>query len=502
MFNCGVNLIKTNDGRTIILLILISYLVRIILSPFFVMFPHIPHDFFGYVGPGKCMAEGKYLMYVCAEWGGRQDDILLYGPFFSVLMMFWYLLFGEFNFFMYKIPSIIFDTLNVLIIYFIGKKLFGRKLALCLSLLYSFSFIVLYNSAVLGNDDNIAMFFILGSLYFLINKKLSISAVFSSISIMFKIIGIVSLPAIFYYIFRKYGLNTLFKYALLLGAVYFIFLTPFIFIAGPEKALFYIFNSDRTIKQRGSFLSFYNIFNYITNVNFDVLVMPIFILSYLVTFSLFFIRKLKNREIELFRNIALFWIASLLFGGLLTTVQQYLIFVFLLVVMVYHIKSREPMKCQIILKKGGINIQIIGGILIFISLLLFSIVYRWGIAQYSNTDRIALLLITITSPLGVFLFLNNVKMSYRIIWSFIILAVVMWETVHAAPLLALPLENIANQLNQFININRFTVVQNLYGDHIQGRPEVFLAYGIFYGGPAVILWICLISLYYILLKEI
>ena len=485
-----MNKIKINDRKGIVFLILISFLVRIILSPFFVMFPYIPHDFYAYVGPGKCMAEGKYLMWVCTEWGGRKGEISAYGPFFSTLMMFWYLLFGEFDFFMYKIPSIIFDTLNVLMIYFIGKKLFDKRLALYLSLLYCFSFIVLYNSAVVGNDDNITMFFILGSLYFLINKKLPISAVFSSVSIMFKIIGIISLPAVFYYIFRKYGLNALFKYALLLGIVYLCFLSPFILIAGPERALFYILGSPRTRVMGGEYMSFYGMFNYITNINVSFLVMPIWILSNLVTFFLFFIRKLKNRERELFRNITMFWVVSLLFGGLLTAAQQYLIFVFLLILMGYYIKKKHT------------TTQIIGGILIFISLLVFSVIYRWGVVEYSNIDRILLLLITITSPLGVFLLLNNVKLNYRIIWSLIILAVIMFGELHAAPILALPLENIANQLNQLIDINRFTVVQSLYGDHIQGKPEVFLAYGVFYGGPAVILWACLISLYYTLLKEI
>jgi len=486
-----MKLIKISDKQIIVFLILVSYLVRIILSPFFIMFPHIPHDFYAYVGSGKCMAEGKYLMFVCTAWGGRQGEISVYGPFFGTLMMFWYLLFGEFNFFMYKIPSIIFDTLNVLMIYFIGKKLFNKKLAFYLSLLYCFSFITLYNSAVLGNDDMIAMFFVLGSLYFLIDKKLSISAGFSSVSIMFKIIGIVSLPAVFYYIFRKYGLNTLFKYIFLLGIVYLIFLSPFILIAGPEKALYYIFGSPITTKQEGGYMGFCNIFNYITNINVDFLVMPILISSYLVTISLFFIQKLKNYEMELFRNITLLWIASLVFGGMLISVYQYLVFVFLIVFLGLKFKRKK-----LIIKQW-----VFGLFLIFASLLIYSIIYRWSVVEYSNIDRILLLSITITSPLGVFLLLNNLKMNYRIIWSFIILAVVMWDTVHAAPLLVLPLENVANQLNQFIDINRFTLVQSLYGDHIQGRPEVFLAYGVFFGGPAVILWICLILLYYSLLKE-
>jgi hypothetical protein len=70
--------------------------------------------------------------------------------------------------------------------------------------------------------------------------------------------------------------------------------------------------------------------------------------------------------------------------------------------------------------------------------------------------------------------------------------------VYAAPLLALPLKNISEKL---INPNKFTVINELYGDHIQGRSDLFLAYGIFFGGSAIILWIFLGLLYYTILKD-
>jgi hypothetical protein len=200
-------------------------------------------------------------------------------------------------------------------------------------------------------------------------------------------------------------------------------------------------------------------------------------------------RRLENHEKELFRNITLFWVATLFFGWLLLGPQQYLIFTFLIILMGYYISKKH-------------NITFMFGIvLIIVSLLILSIIYRWGVVQYSNTDRVLLLLIVIISPLGEFLLLKDIKMSYRIIWSFIIFAVVMWETSHAASLLALPLKGIANNLTQFIDINKFTLVQRLYGDHIRGDPEIFLAYGVFFVGPALIMWVFLSLLYYTLLKK-
>jgi len=487
-----MKLTEINDSKSIAFLILVSYLARIILSPFHVMFPFIPHDLYANIGPGKCMAEGKYFEWGCLEWRGFEGEMSAYGPFWSVLMMFWYLLFGEFNFFMFKIPSIIFDTLTVLMIYFIGKKLFDKKLAFYLGLLYSLSFFALHNSAVLGDDSAVAMFFVFGSLYFLIDKKLPISAVFTSVALMFRVeIGFVSLLPIFYYVYRKYGLNVTFKHVLLFGILYLLFLSPFIINAGIEKTLYYVLGSPHTVGQKGQFMSFYNIFKYVTNVNVNFLLYPILLSSCLITFLLFFIRKMTNHEIELFRNIILFWTAILLFGGMLSGNYLYFIFSFSVVLFGSNFQRKNLIAKQ----------WMLGVVLIFTSLLIYSTIYRWGIIQYSDIDRSILLLVTITSPLGVFLFLKGVKMNYRIIWTIITLGVIMWETQHAAPLLALPIENIANQFNQYININRFTVVEKLYGDHIRGKPEVFLAYGIFYGVPAVIMWVCLSLLYYYLLKE-
>jgi len=479
---------EMTEKQIVVFLIIISYLTRILISQFFVMFPYIPHDFYAYVGAGKCMVESKYLMIDCPIWvSPGAEKITTYGPFFSTLMMIWYSIFGEYNFFMFKLPAIVFDVLNTLMIFFISRKFFNQKQSFYLSLLYCFSFIVLYNSAVLGNDEVISIFFILSGSYFLINKKFLLSAVFYATSLMFKTVGLIILPAVFYYTLKKYGFKTGIKYALLICAIYFIFLSPFIYLAGWEKSTYYIFGSGDALQQTGGAMSFYNIFAYVTDVRIDFLLAPLLILSLLTTFCLFFLYSLKNREIELFRNFALLWTVALLFSGELSGPYPYLIIPYLLIILGRNFESKELITRR----------WLFGLSLILISLLIFSIIYRWGIIQYTIFDRVLLLTAVILAPLGTYNILHNVKKNYKLVWTVIILASIMFEELHAAPLVILPMEKLADKL---IDTSKMKIVMELYGDHIDSKSK-FLAYGIFYGGAAVIMWIGLICLIYLILKD-
>jgi hypothetical protein len=273
---------------------------------------------------------------------------------------------------------------------------------------------------------------------------------------------------------------------MLTGMIYLVFLSPFIWLSGVKNATFYLIEYET--RAAGWCMSFYNIFRYVTNVEISSLATPILILSYLITLYFIFKRKLKNNKTELFRNMTLLWITSLLFGGWLCGSYLYLMFPFFLILF-----SLKFTKVRIITKQ-----KLLGVSFIFLSLLIHSTIYREGIVLYSRLDRMLLFSATIIAPIGVFNLMHGIRRSYRIIWSLVILAVIMYEEVLAAPLLVLPLKDIAERL---IDLNRFTMINKLYGDHIKGRPEIFLAYGISYGVPALILWICLGFLYYILLRD-
>jgi len=480
------------DREIFVILIIVAYLARLLLIPFYILTPYIPHDFYVYVGPGKCMAEGKFPRYDCASWFAEKTDRpSVYGPLFSSLMMVWYSIFGDYDFVMLKVLVSVFDVLNVLLMYMIGRNFFSKKKSFFIALLYCFSFIVLYNSAVLGNDEVIAMAFVLSAVYFLMKGKFKLSALSWAASIMFKTVGIIIFPAICYYVYRRYGIKK--------GLIYFVFSTvffllialPFYLAGGLNGAVYHIIGSPTALQGSSepysSTMSFYNIFRYVTNKNINSLAVPLMAVSYIATLAIILLKKLKNPEMEFFRNAALLWIVILAFGSLLVGTYVYYFFPFLIIFLGFGIKK------DVLITKQFAT----GAFLIFISLLVYSVVYREGLVEYSFTDRILLLLAMALAPLGAYNLFHSFGANYRILWSVIILATIMSVEVYAAPLLVFPLKSISGM----IDTNKFTAINELYGDHIQGRTDVFLAYGIFYGGSAVLLWICLCSLYYTLLKE-
>jgi hypothetical protein len=450
------------------------------------MFPYIPHDFSAYIGSGKCMAEGKYFRWDCTDWAKRTTNMSLYGPLFSTLSMIWYLIFGM-DFFSFKILSIIFDVTNVALVFFIGKKFFNKEKSFYLALIYSFSFLPLHTSSVLGNNTPIFMTFFLLSIYFLIEKKLNLSSLFTVISIFFKLVSVIAYPIIVYYIFRKYNRKKAILYVFSSILFFAILIIPFSIIAGPEKAM-YSFIAPLTADYSGSgTMSIYNIFKYVSNIDIDFLSKYFLVAGYLVT--LYFIVKhpLKNSETELLRNILLVFIVSVLFGIWIAPYYMYFLFPFIFFLFGNNVIKLKQMKVK----------WLFGVFLIIVSLILFSVVYRWGFVNYTWFDRLILLISVVLAPIGTYFSLNWLKKSYRNIWTLLVLAIIMFEELHAAPLVILPMEKLADEL---IDTSRMKVVMELYGDHIDSKSK-FLAYGIFYGLPALMVWIGLIYYYYILLKE-
>jgi hypothetical protein len=450
------------------------------------MFPYIPHDFSAYIGSGKCMAEGKYFRWDCTDWAKRTTSMSVYGPLFSTLSMVWYLIFGI-DFFSFKILSIIFDVTNVALVFFIGKKFFNKEKSFYLALIYSFSFLPLHTSSVLGNNTPIFMTFFLLSIYFLIEKKLNLSSLFTVISIFFKLIPIIVYPVIIYYIFKKYNKKILIKYILFSILFFVALITPFIIISSLEKAM-YSFLALMGEQYSGSgTMSIYNIFKYVSNIDMDFLSKGVLIAGYLVTFYLIIKHPLKNFEIELQRNILLVFIVSVLFGIAIAPYYMYFLFIFIFFFFGNNVIKVKQMKVK----------WLFGVFLIIISLILFSAIYRWGFVNYTWFDRVLLLVAVVLAPIGTFYSLNWLKKSYRNIWVLLVLAIIMFEELHAAPLVILPMEKLADKL---IDTSKMKVVMELYGDHIDSKSK-FLAYGIFYGLPALMVWIGLIYYYYILLKE-
>jgi MFS family permease len=317
-------------------------------------------------------------------------------------------------------------------------------------------------------------------------KRLILSSFFSIASILFKIIPAMVFPVIIYYIFRKYGRKKTMMYIFSSILFFVLLIIPFIMIAGLEKTLF-SFTTTLTGYSSSGTMSIYNIFKYISNIDIDSLSKVVLIAGYLVTFYLIIKHPLKDYEKELQRNILLVFICSVLLGIWITTYYMYFLFLFIFFLFGNYIKNFKRMKKQWLF---GVSLTII-------SLILFSAIYRWGFVNYTWFDRVLLLVAVVLAPIGTFYSLNWLKKGYRNVWVLLVFAIIMFDELHAAPLVILPMEKIADKL---IDTSKMKVVMELYGDHIDSKSK-FLAYGIFYGLPALMVWIGLIYYYYVLLTE-
>jgi hypothetical protein len=474
----------------IIFLVVISYLVRLLLSPFFIAFPYIPHDYYAYGGAGEAMMNGDFFMETSQRFQPFERTMSLYGPFFASLMSVFYMMFGVFDIFMFKISAIIFDVMSTVMIYLIARKILGEKNAFYVGLMYCFSFILLLNSAVIGDDSVYSLFFVFASVYFLMEKRPMLSAVFFSTAIMFRFSPwIMFFPPLCYYVLQKWKFSSLIKYVTTAGVAFLIMLLPFVFLGG-SKATYYIFGAhtgfQQSIEPYSILLSIYHVFKLVTNININSIALYALAAAYSITFCIIFIKKMENSEIELVRNIGLVGIVGLLFGPGLSGV--YMNWIVLPIFILFGTKLRG---CKITKQ------WVIGVTLIFFSLLIYSAIYREGVVQYSNADRLLLLGATIMAPIGVYNFMHFIK-KYRIVWVLVVFATIMCVELDAAPLLAMPIKDISEKL---VDPSSFTVINKMYGDHVQGKPEKLIAYGSFYVGSAVILWLCLGFLYYSFLKD-
>jgi len=482
MFNKWLN------GKNVVLsLIVASYLVRIFITPFNIMVPHIPHDFYAYIGPGKCMVEGKFPLMNCLSWKEGNAQPSVYGPLLSTIFAAVYMAFGQYDFFAYKVIVIAFDAFNAALVYLIAKKLSSPKAALYAALMYSLSFMPLINSAVLGNDEIIVLFFILLSSYFVIEKKMFLSAASYSLLLLLKPFPIVAAPALFFYIYKKYGLKDGLKYIAYGVVCLLALLTIYISMGGFEGTLYYI-NAGSVGDEIGytTNLSMFNIFKYITNINLSPIILPIMILSLLATLVLIFKFQIKNPEIELIRNIAALMVVTLLFGNFLSGIYTIYFFPFLLILAVSSIKQVKKFNWK----------NLLGFLAVFTSLIIYSAIYREGLVNYTSSDRFLLLSALVAAVVGEF-YLLSIGKGFRMVWTMIVLATIMYFEVYAAPLVIFPLQG----LSGFIDLNHFSVINKLYGDHIMGSRDLFLAYGVFYALPALILYITMSLIFIKLFKR-
>ncbi|MBD3387527.1 MAG: DUF2029 domain-containing protein [Candidatus Altiarchaeales archaeon] len=217
-------------------IVILSLFTRLLIAPFYVDPPSIPHDMWVYFGGGECVIEQLTSSSDCLETIHLQETYgNLYGILFNLIAAVPAALFPR-SYLAMKIPGILFDCASIPLVYLIAERLYGKRRAVYSSLVYGFGYIPFYSSSVLGNDDNIFVFFILACTYLLIRERFFLAGVSFSLALALKMIAGILLVPVVYYILRKGGARKLVVFGACSLMVFSAFFIPHYLIAG-EAAL-------------------------------------------------------------------------------------------------------------------------------------------------------------------------------------------------------------------------------------------------------------------------
>lgn len=410
------------EQKFILVLFILSLVVRLVIAPVYIDPPDIPHDFQYYIDSART---------------GTTIYGPLYGPLFDIGMAGWIGLFGE-DYTLLKFPSILLDVLSLVLIFYIVKSIANLNAAMCASILYAFSYVALASSAIEGNDDHWYVFFSLIAIWFLVKSlpNLTLSAVFMGVAISIKILPLIYffLPIIFY-MYQKNSMKAAFKYALLSISVVVIINVVFYLKAGlnvlyPYKLSISLVPFGQSILAGlNILLNFFTLLDWtktfeIQNPVVEKLTLPFMFFG--LFFALFYMLKFRipNKEAELFRNFFLFTFIVFVFAKIMY--ESIFIGIVPTAVILFAVKTSDKFR----MSRTGIA----GVILVVISLLIYSFIYRWRI-DYSLEQRSLLALGVLFSFAGTYL--TMIESEYKFSWSLAVLSFAAYRTMHADLLLLL-----------------------------------------------------------------
>lgn len=452
-----------NDKLFLSSVLLLAFISRMILAYFYISLPGeaystIPHDFVHYIDDAKVILEGKILYLEPTHTDGKPAP---YGPLFMYMIAGILKIFGE-NYFILKIPAILADIGIITVLFYLTKNLFGPIVARYATIFYAFSLIPLLISGADATSDLPLVFFLITSIFFLTKKNPNIflSATSLALSAGFKSpLFLIFLPVIAYYFIQERQYKKLFLYVILSTSIVVLMNFPFFIKAG--TSIFIQLTTGLGQLSGTSFQSMINIlvnfFIYgvdertrLPNPLIDSLSFPILLTAAIIG-SLYILKiGLKNKKIELIRNITLL----LLILSVFVKMNNWHIFFwcipFMLVLIFY--KRNDVKKFQLS------KLEIFGILLMIISSIIYAILYRWTkIPEYSFTEQIILFSSIVLSTIGTFFMMS--KNEFKKLWSFSTFSWNLWLIDHAKlfmifgfviPILKSPV--IAFGLQQFLSI--------------------------------------------------
>lgn len=428
-----------NEKTFILLLILISFIPRIILAFLHIQYPGIPHDFEVYLGGANLLLTGKPFYGVILDL--ELNRLFQYGPLLASIIAGWVYIFGS-DYFLLKFPSIIFDCLTIIPFFYLIKRLSNQQIAKSLTIIFTFSDILLYTSGMTGDDDAIMMFFIILASYLLVNRKHKLSAVTLAIACGFKVVPFILLPPIILYLYKGFGLRQIFKYLFLFIIAFLMILFPFYLNSGINVLHPYL-GAHKTLISTPTLLAPLNLIRIIMgicmnaihylsthtmipynenplkssvahpiNIFFDKISTPFLILGFILISWYILKFRMKNIEFEFIRNSFLFILTTLFFDK----GMYYVYFIWLIPFFISIIAFREIENFRyVILKK----VEILGIIMVFIGLLIHACLFRWS-SDIPEWQRVLFLMNPFLIAAGTyFMFFRS---EFKIAWVLIVFA--------------------------------------------------------------------------------
>ena len=383
-----------------------------------------PHDFNNYLEGAQKLINGEQLYGAATQTG----EVWFYGPLWAVIIS--AISFISTHYFALKLPAVLANTLILIPIYRLLEH-YGRD-AKTGTVFFMFSYVTLFNTLI-GNDDAIMMFLLVSAIVFLLEKRYTLSVVTYTLSLGFKIIPIVILPAILLYLVRTkhkpivYLLSTI----MMLSAMILFFQAlgqdvtyPYIHpmsdhpvaLLGPMNALRMTLAWGDNLVHALTTQSLYSvdenplkpIVDHPINNFFNGIRGYVLLFGYTLVGIYILQNRMKHKDVELLRNILLLLFTGFVFGKYFDSLYLTWAFPFLLVLM----KPRANTITALYL----------------VPLLSFGMFYKWA-APIPLTHHIVLFL---TPPIIAFI-TYCVLDTHQIQWSYMMGVFALFRLTEAVP---------------------------------------------------------------------
>jgi hypothetical protein len=428
--------IYDSDNKFLISLAVVAFLVRFILAPFFFH----PHDMYAYINAGEAILNGSWYTVIpqnitLDEFKVMSNYLGPYGPMLGLFYAPLIILFNH-NYFALKFPSIFFDALNIVIIYYIVRELRSPKAARYASIFYAFSYLAIYSVAAQGNNDNYELFFLLTSLYLLVKQKPNITAsgIFMGLSLGFVFIPAFTLLPVLYYLYQREGIKKITNYLAAAITTLFLILLPFYLKAGVNILYPYIgfwvhYNNWPEHVTSIDGMSIPNLFKMLTyylttgaGIPYNTYEFPAWTSTVSVLVGAFKFR-MRDKKIELVRNIFLIFFLGLVFFSEFFFLQLPWILPF-----VYMMMSRKDVQGNLFSLTWG---ELAGIALLLIGAGIHVVIFQEYI-PYTPIERFIILLGVFLVFAGTYLKLVNTDIALS--WSMVMFSGALFTITDARPL--------------------------------------------------------------------